>query len=145
MPDRTCRTCLRKHGGNSQHHSPAPHPHTPSLILTHKSTLRSLLLHSFFHWIFSLFTFQMLSPSSISALETPILHEGSHLPTHPHLPHCPQIPLHWGIELSQEEGNLLPLMADKAILCYICSWSRGSLHVYSLVGDLVPGSSGVGV
>jgi hypothetical protein len=34
------------------------------------------------------------------------------------------------------------LMPDKAILCYICSWSHGSLHVYSLVGDLVPGSSG---
>ena len=32
---------------------------------------------------------------------------------------------------------------DKAILCYICSWSNGSLHVYSLVGGLVPGSSGV--
>jgi hypothetical protein len=33
------------------------------------------------------------------------------------------------------------LMTDKAILCYICSWSHGSLHVYSLVGGLVPGSS----
>ena len=36
----------------------------------------------------------------------------------------------------------LPLMSDKAILCYICIWSLGSLHVYSLVGGLVPGSSG---
>jgi hypothetical protein len=33
-------------------------------------------------------------------------------------------------------------MSKKAILCYICSWSRGSLHVYSFIGDLVPGSSG---
>ena len=33
-------------------------------------------------------------------------------------------------------------MSDKAILCYICSWSHGSLHVYSLVGGLVSGSSG---
>jgi hypothetical protein len=33
------------------------------------------------------------------------------------------------------------LMPDKAILCYICSWSNGSFHVYSLVGSLVPGSS----
>jgi hypothetical protein len=32
----------------------------------------------------------------------------------------------------------------KAILCYICNWSHGSLHVYSLVGGLVPGSSGGG-
>jgi hypothetical protein len=30
------------------------------------------------------------------------------------------------------------LMHDKAILCYICSWS----HVYSTVDGLVPGSSG---
>jgi hypothetical protein len=37
----------------------------------------------------------------------------------------------------------LPIDAQKAILCYICSWSRGSLHVYSLVGGLVPGSSGM--
>jgi hypothetical protein len=34
------------------------------------------------------------------------------------------------------------LMTDLAILCYICSWSHGSLQVYSLVGSLVPGSSG---
>ena len=29
--------------------------------------------------------------------------------------------------------------------CYICSWIHESLHVYSLVGGLVPGSSGGGV
>jgi hypothetical protein len=33
-------------------------------------------------------------------------------------------------------------MTHKAILCYICSWNHGSLHVSSLVGGLVPGSSG---
>jgi hypothetical protein len=33
-------------------------------------------------------------------------------------------------------------MPDKAILCYIGGWSHGSLHVYSLAGGLVPGSSG---
>ena len=37
---------------------------------------------------------------------------------------------------------LLSLMFHKTIFCYICSWSHGSLHVYSLVGGLVPGSSG---
>jgi hypothetical protein len=30
------------------------------------------------------------------------------------------------------------LMSNKAILCYIWSWSQGSLHVYSFVGGLVP-------
>ena len=29
-------------------------------------------------------------------------------------------------------------MTDKAILCYIHSWSHESHHVYSLVGTLVP-------
>jgi len=36
-----------------------------------------------------------------------------------------------------------PLMSYKAILCYICSWSHGPLHRYSLVGGFVPGSSWV--
>ena len=63
-------------------------------------------------------------------------------PTHPlPLPH-PGTPLHGGIQSSQDQGPLLPLMSKKAMLCYICGWSHGSLHVYSLVGSLVPGSSG---
>jgi hypothetical protein len=33
-------------------------------------------------------------------------------------------------------------MLDIAIFCYICFWSHRSLHVYSLAGGLVPGSSG---
>jgi hypothetical protein len=35
-------------------------------------------------------------------------------------------------------------MPDKVILCYICGWSHGTLHVYSLVGGLVPGALEVG-
>jgi hypothetical protein len=62
-------------------------------------------------------------------------------PTHPLPLLCPGIPLHWGIEPSQDQGTLLPLMSNKDI-CYICSWSHRSLHVYSLVGGWVPGSSG---
>jgi hypothetical protein len=86
----------------------------------------------------------MLSTFPISLLHTPILpsspcfYEGAHPPT---LPHHPGIPLHWGIELSEDQVSLLPLIPDIAILCYICSWSHGSFYVYSLVGDLVPGSS----
>jgi hypothetical protein len=41
--------------------------------------------------------------------------------------------------LHRTKGPLLPLMPDKAILCYKCSWSHGSLHLCSLVGGLVPG------
>jgi len=50
--------------------------------------------------------------------------------------------LHWGNEPSQDQGLFLLLMLDNAILCYICGWSHVSLHVYLLVGGLVPGSSG---
>jgi hypothetical protein len=53
----------------------------------------------------------------------------------------PGIPLHWGIEPSQDQGPLFPSMPDKAILCYICGRRHEFLHVYSLVGGLVPESS----
>ena len=62
--------------------------------------------------------------------------------THPLRPHRPGIPPRWSIKPPQDQGPGLSLMPDKAILCYICSWSYSSLHVYSLVGGLVPGSSG---
>jgi len=66
--------------------------------------------------------------------------EDAPTPTHPlPLQHLGS-PLHWGNECSQDQGLLL-LMPDNAILCYICGWSHGSLHVYSWVGGLVPGSS----
>jgi hypothetical protein len=52
------------------------------------------------------------------------------------------IPYFPNVKPSQDQGPLLPLMSNKTILCYICGWSHGSLHVYSLVGGLVPGSSG---
>ena len=63
-------------------------------------------------------------------------------PTYTLMLPCPGIPLYWGIESSQDQGTLLPLMSNKAILCYIRSGNHGFLHVYSLVGGLVPGSSG---
>jgi hypothetical protein len=98
----------------------------------------------FFFWIFYVFTFQMFSPFLVSPLEplipSPLPSASIRVlplpPTHSPL-HGPGIPLHWGIE----PWPLL-LMPDNATLCYICGWSHGSLHVYSLVGDLVPGSSG---
>jgi hypothetical protein len=57
-------------------------------------------------------------------------------------PYLSSFPLLWGIKPPQDQGPPLPLTADKAILCYICTWSHGSLPVHSLVGGLVPGSSG---
>jgi len=60
---------------------------------------------------------------------------------HPLLPQLIIIPYHWGNDPSQDPGLFLLLMLDNVILCYICRWSHRSLHVYSLVGDLVPVSS----
>jgi hypothetical protein len=91
----------------------------------------------------------MLSPFLVSPLQTPYpvpppscFYECATPPTQPLPPHCSSIPLHWDTEPSQDQGPPLPLMPDKAILCYICSWSHGSLHVYSFVGGLAPETSG---
>ena len=59
-------------------------------------------------------------------------------PTHSHSLNS----TNWGIEPSQDLGPLLPLMTNQAILSYIYSQSHMSHHVFSLIGGLVPRSSG---
>jgi hypothetical protein len=110
-----------------------------------------IFIFYYFYCIFSLFTFQMFSPFQDSPSEppypippSPCLFEDAPPPIHPLLFAFSGIPLHWGIEHPQAQGPPLPLMSNKAILCHICSQSHGSLHVYSLVGGPVPGSSGRG-
>jgi hypothetical protein len=98
----------------------------------------------------NIFTFQVLSPYLISPNPGNLLshppfpcsYEGITLVTHPFLPSCLQFPYTGSsMEPSWNQGPLLPLMPDKNILCYICSWSYRSLHMYSLVSGLVPVSS----
>jgi hypothetical protein len=92
-----------------------------------------------------LFTFQMLSSILVSIQKIPIsthLLLWGYFPTHPHLSQSPRIPLHWDIEPSQDQGPPYTLLPDKAILYYICSQSHRFVPLYSLVGGLVPGSSG---
>jgi hypothetical protein len=77
----------------------------------------------------------MFYPPPASMRVFPI-HPPTHSPTHTPSPlsNFPTL----GIKPSlQDQGPLLPLMLNKAILCYICSWYHGSLHFYSLVGGLV--------
>jgi hypothetical protein len=107
--------------------------------------LFSFLLHIIFIYISNCIPF----PAPPTEMPYPIppspcFYEGVHPPTHSCLPtlHSVGILLHWGIEPSQDQRPLLPLIPDKAILCYICGWSHGSLHTYSLFGSLVPGNSG---
>ena len=54
------------------------------------------------------------SAKSLSHHPLPCFYEGAPPPIHPLLPHCPSIPLHWGIKPSQDQGPPLPLMPDKA-------------------------------
>jgi hypothetical protein len=105
-------------------------------------------MHGFFfifYWLFYLFTLHMLPPSPVSppqipcSLPLPLLLWGSLTPIPPL---CPSIPLFWVMKPPQDQGTALPLMPDMSILCYICSWGHGSFHVYSLVGGLIPESSG---
>jgi len=100
---------------------------------------------SCFSWIFScnLFTFQMLSPFPLSYTPLPLpllLWEWCHY-YQPTPSSVPGITLHWGNEPSQDQVLFCLLMLNNAILCYICSWSHGSLHVDSLFSGSVPGSS----
>jgi hypothetical protein len=98
----------------------------------------------FFFYISNVLPFLVPPRSPLSYLPSSWFYEGAPLPTHLLLSPHPGIPLCWGIKPSQNQGPLLPLMPNKAILCYICNWSHGSLHVYSLFGGLLPGSSGGG-
>jgi hypothetical protein len=68
-----------------------------------------------FYWLFYLFI-QMLSdlPGFLSA--RPLSYPPplpAHPPTHPLPPHCPGIPLNWGIEPPKDQGPPLPLILDK--------------------------------
>jgi hypothetical protein len=105
------------------------------------------LLAIFFIYISNVIPFPgLLSPRNpLSHPSSPCLYKGVPLPIHPLQPHPnPISPYTWGIKTSQDQGPLLPLMPNKANLCYKCGWSHGSLHVYSLLGGLVPGSYGGG-
>jgi hypothetical protein len=91
----------------------------------------------------------MLFPFLVSPLQPPpqpflfpLLLWGCSSTTHPLPSQYPSIPLYRSIQPLQDQGLPLPLMPDKVIFFYICIWSPESLHVYSLVGGLVPGSSG---
>jgi hypothetical protein len=66
--------------------------------------------------------------------ENPLSHAPSPCSlTHPLLLSCPRIPLHWGIEPSQDQGPLLSLMSHKAILRFNIIIIRDfNIHFYHL-------------
>jgi len=83
----------------------------------------------FFYWIVYFINFKCYSLSCFppSRLLSPCFYQDAPSPT-------PSTPTstHWdfhtlGNEPSQDQRVLLLLMTDNAILCYICSWTPGSL------------------
>lgn len=108
--------------------------------------LHLILIYYYFHWTFSLITFPMLSPFLDPTLpENPYLilpppaskrvFLYSH--THSYLNRLKFLYTGVSIDPSKDQGPLLSLMPDKAIICCICNWSP----VYSLGDDLFPRSS----
>ena len=82
----------------------------------------------------------MLSPFPVFPLQIPYpipsscFYEGIPLPIHPLPLHFPSIPLLWDIEPSQDQEPPFPLMADKAILCYICNIY---IYIYICLNNII--------
>lgn len=49
-------------------------------------------------------------------------------PNHTQFPSL-DIPLHWRVQPWEVQGLLIPLVLNKTILCYVGSWSCGSVNV----------------
>ena len=113
---------------------------TANLEIQKRADTTLFLLDIFFIYISNAIPFSGFLPQSPPP-PSAFMRVFPHLPTHSRLSGL-TFPIHWGIEPLKDQCLLVLLMPDKAILCYICGWSHGSLHVYSLNGGLVPGSSG---
>jgi hypothetical protein len=115
--------------------------HGPSFHLSSKLCLDTFLF-IFFINISNVIPFPGFpSRKPLSHPPSPCFYEGALPPSLPLLLLHPGIPLHQCIKPSQDQWPLLPFMSDKAILCYICSWSNRPLYACSLVGGLVLASS----
>jgi len=102
-----------------------------------------------FYWLFSLFTFQMLSSFTISPPQTPsliphnpCLYEGAPQPTCPISPQCPSIANTGSLSLHRTKGLPSHWCQIRSSFTTYAAGAMGPLHVYSLVGGLVPGSFG---
>ena len=125
---------------------------TPTCPYINKESIQffsNFLFFPFFNWIFYLCIYisnVIPFPGFISENPHPIPDSSASMRAFPYPPTPTSLPWHsptLGHRTFTGPRALLPLMPDKAILCYICRWSHESLHVYSLVGGLVRESSGV--
>ena len=74
-----------------------------------------------------LFPFPVLLPQTPYPIPVPpaFMRVLSNPPTHSHLTALAFHYTHWDTGPSQDQGPLLPLMPDKAIICYICCCVMG--------------------
>ena len=100
------------------------------------------LLVVLFIYISNVISFPWFSSTNPLSHHTwPCFYDVFSQPTYPQLAHHSSILLCRVIKPSQDQEPPLPFMPDKLILWYLCNWSHESLHVYTLFGGLVPGSS----
>jgi hypothetical protein len=105
--------------------------------------LNHFLLDIMFIYISNTITFPGFpSAKCLSSCYSICFYVGAPPATQPLQSYCLSIPLYWGIEPSQDQGSLLPLMPDNTIFYYMCSWSYGPSSMCTLVGGLAPGTSG---
>lgn len=115
------------------------------MLIAHRLKCYFFLFIKFLLDIFLYLHFKCYSPSRFPVHKPPfpplpLTHMGIpsiHLPYRPH-----HIPLHWGSNLGRTKDFPFLWCTNKAILCYICSWSPGSVHVQSFSSGLVPRNSG---
>ena len=83
----------------------------------------------------------MISPFTDTPLQPLIPYPSVRVLLHHLFTHCCLTTLCYSFNPPQDQGSPLLLMSGNAILCYTGIWSHEFLHVYSLVGGLVYGSS----
>jgi hypothetical protein len=110
---------------------------TTGMLYLHSSCFLNFLLVTLFNFkCYPLSRFLLWNPP----IPTPLPASMRVLPLLPTHSHLPDLAFPYTGASSLHRTNNLP--SHWCPTSYICSWSHGSLHVYSLVDDLVPGSSG---
>jgi hypothetical protein len=87
---------------------------------------KNLFLGCFLHLYFKWYPLSQSFPKTSYPIRLPCFYGGAPPSTHPLTSYHPGITLHWGIEPSQDQWPLLPLIPNKAIPCYTyADWGMG--------------------